>query len=242
MRSGSSAMMAALLLLSGGAWAQEAKKGPSESKGAVETAKTSQESPTFEDLKGSLGDLEQKENKEEKEKREAIVQKNYDDTLKIYGEALGKRDGELMNVSRRLDVNKGLQTKYDRLLAASRTALATMRAQYINRTLALKKSLDEGKISKEVYEKLLEEDSKRFRNREKELSDDIAFYQGEVQNAERASKDLAVKKELMQFDPFGGERQEEQQKAPKPGIAQKLQSTLAEVSGYRARSVTDLMK
>jgi hypothetical protein len=202
-----------------------------------------QDSPTFDDLKNSLGDLEKKESKDEKDKREAIIQKNYDDTLKIYGDALGRRNGDVVNVGRRLDVNKGLESKYERLLKGSRNALAATRAQFINRTMALKKSLDEGKVSKEAYDKLLDEDTKRFRNRERELLDDIAFYQDEHQNAQRSAKDLATKKELMSFDPFGSpDATPEGEKPAKVGLAQKLHTTLAEVSGYRTQSVIDTLK
>ena len=213
-------------------------------KGAtVETAKGGQEGPTFDDLKNSLGDLEKKESKEETDKREAIIQKNYDDTLKIYGDALGKKNGDLVNVGKRLDANKNLETKYDKLLKAAKNSLATTRAQFINRNVALKKSMEEGKVSKEAYEKLLDEDTKRFRNREKELLDDIAFYTDELQNAQRSAKDLSTKKELMSFDPFGGpEAVAEAEKPPKVGIAQKIKTTLSEVSGYRSQSVVDTLK
>ena len=47
----------------------------------------------------------------------------------------------------------------------------------------LKKSMDEGKLSKDAYEKLLGEDTKRFRNREKEIIEDMAFYNDEISNA-----------------------------------------------------------
>ncbi len=118
-------------------------------------------------------------------------------------------------------MNKGLEGKYDKLLKTARTGLATTRAQYVNRTVGLKKSLDEGKISKEAYDKLLEEDTKRFRNRERELLEDISFYQDEYQNAQKSSKDLATKKELMSFDPFGGnDPAAEKDKPPQPGIAE----------------------
>lgn len=242
----SSLILAFTLVLAAPALAQESRRGPSDSdkeKPPSETAKSTSENLTFDDLRNSLGDLEQKESKEEKDRRDAIVQKNVDETLKIYGDALGKRNGELNNVNRRLDVNKGLEGKYDRLLKTARSGLATTRAQYINRTVALKKSLDEGKISKEAYEKLLEEDTKRFRNRERELQDDINFYQDEMQGALKSSKELATKKELMSFDPFGGnDPAGEKEKPPQPTIAQKLKSTLAEVSGYGSRSVVDSLK
>jgi hypothetical protein len=212
-------------------------------KGLTTDAARSPESPTFDDLKNSLGDLEKKESKEETEKREAIIQRNYDDTLKIYGDALGKKNGDMVNVGKRLDVNKGLETKYDRLLKGSKNALATTRAQFINRTVALKKSLDEGKVSKDAYDKLVDEDTKRFRNRERELLDDIAFYTDELQNAQRSTKDLSTKKELMSFDPFGGpDPAADAEKPVKVGIAQKVRTTLGEVSGYRAQSVVDTLK
>jgi hypothetical protein len=201
------------------------------------------DNPTFDDLKNSLGDLELKESKEETSKREAIVQKNADETLKIYSDALGRRNGDLTNVNHRLDVNKGLEGKYDRLLATARNGLAATRAQFINRNVALKKTLDDGKISKEAYEKLLDEDTKRFRNRERELLDDIRFYSEEHQNAQRSAKELATKKELLQFDPFGEKTPaSEKDKPPSPTLVQKLKSNLAEVSGYGARSVVDGLK
>ena len=209
----------------------------------VDAARTTQDGPTFDDLKSSLGDLEKKESKEETEKREALIQKNYDDTLKIYGDALGKKNGDMVNVGKRLDVNKGLETKYDRLLKASKNALATTRAQFINRTVALKKSLEEGKVSKEAYDKLLDDDTKRFRNREREILDDIKFYSEEYQTAQRSGKELATKKELMQFDPFGENAPAgEKAKAPQPNMVQKLKTTLGEASGYGARSVVDGMR
>lgn len=250
---GSLALAAAgILALAAPAFSQEARKQAVESEkidpnrptssSAAEGTRSGPQSPTFDDLKNSLGELEQKESKEEKDKREAIVQKNVDDTLKIYGAALGKRNGDLNNVNRRLDVNQGLEGKYDKLLKAARVKLAATRSQYINRTVALKKSLDDGKISKDAYDKLLDDDTKRYKNREKELQDDISFYQEEHENALRSVKDLATKKELMAFDPFGADPEVEQDKTPKIGIAQKLKATLADVSGYRARSVVDTLK
>ena len=247
----SSLCLALVVALGLPALAQETRRVSSDSdksesdkvRSSSDAGKSSSENPTFDDLKNSLGDLELKESKEEKDKREAIVQKNTDETLKIYSDALGKRNGELSNVNKRLDVNKGLEGKYDRLLKTARTGLAGTRAQFINRTIALKKSLDEGKISKEAYEKLLEEDTKRFRNRERELLEDIAFYQDEFQNAQKSTKDLSTKKELMSFDPFGGnDPAAEKDKPPQPGIAQKVKSTLGEVSGYGTRSVVDSLK
>jgi hypothetical protein len=242
----------ALAVLASPAFAQDLRKPAPPSgeksdsdKGKGLTTDTSRtESPTFDDLKNSLGDLEKKESKEETEKRESIIQKNYDDTLKIYGDALGKKNGDLVNVGKRLDVNKGLESKYERLLKGSKNALATTRAQFINRTVALKKSLDEGKVSKDAYDKLVDEDTKRFRNRERELLDDIAFYTEELNNAQHSAKDLATKKELMTFDPFGGPDPAavDGEKPVKIGIAQKVRATLGEVSGYRAQSVVDTLK
>jgi hypothetical protein len=210
---------------------------------AQETAKSA-ENPTFDDLRNSLGDLEQKESKDEKSKRDAIVQKNVEETLKIYSDTLGKKNGDMQNVNRRLDVNKGLESKYERLLKTARNGLATTRAQFINRTLSLKKSMDEGKISKDAYEKLLDEDTKRFRNRERELQEDISFYLDEFSTAQRSSKDLSTRKEMMTFDPFGGTKEEaaEKEKPAPPSMAQKVKSTLGEVSGYGTRSVVDSLK
>lgn len=229
-----SLVLALALALPSAALAQEKGEKPSS-----ESAKN--DNPTFDDLKNSLGDLEQKESKEEIGKRDAIVQRNSDETLKIYSDALGKRNGDLTNVNRRLDVNKGLEGKYERLLTAARNGLGTCRAQFINRNVALKKTLDDGKISKDAYEKLLEEDTKRFRNRERELLDDIKFYSEEYQTAQRSTKELGTKKELMQFDPFGENAPAgEKNKPPSPTMVQKLKSTLAEASGYGARSVVDM--
>ena len=98
-------------------------------------------------------------------------------------------------------------------------------------------------MSKEAYDKLLDDDTKRFRNRERELQDDIAFYSEELQHAQHSAKDRATKKELMSFDPFGSpDAPPEGEKVPKVSIAQKVHATLGEVSGYRAQSVVDTLK
>lgn len=198
--------------------------------------------PTFEDLKSSLGELEEKKSREDTEKRDAIVQKNQEETLKIYGDTLGKRNGDVQNVAKRLEINKALLSKYGRALEQARADLATLQAQYINRTVALKRSQEQGRISPEAHDKLLEEDTKRFRNREKELADDIASYQEEVRIAERQEKDLALKKELMEYDPFGGEKPEEKAGTPRLGYGDKMRRTVTELSGYRPRSVLDSLK
>lgn len=208
-------------------------------------AKKQDETPTFEDLKNSLGDLQEKQSREETEKRDAIVQRNHEDTLKIYSDTLGKRNGELQNVVKRLEINKQLHAKYTKLLEQARSDLAVTRSQFVNRTMALKKSIDDGKLSRDAYEKLVDEDTKRFRNREKELLEDVAFQQEEIQTAARLVKDLQVKKELMEFDPFGGEETGSEEAAPKKArlsIADRVQKTIAEMSGYRNRSVVDTLK
>lgn len=233
------------------ALAQESRRIPSNaergesdrSKAATEPLRSAADSPTFDDLRSSLGDLEQRESKDEKEKREAVVQRNHEETLRIYEDALGKRNGELHNVTRRLAVNKGLEGKYDGLLKTARAGLATTRAQFINRTVSLKRSLEEGKIARDVYDRLCEEDTKRFRNREHELLEDIAFFQGELLSAQRSAKDLSTKKELMALDPFSpAEREPEKEKPPKVVFEQQIKKTLGEVSGYTAPSVVDSIR
>lgn len=198
--------------------------------------------PTFEDLKNSLGELEEKRAREDTEKRDAVVLKNQEETLKIYTDTLGKRNGELENVSRRLEINKSLHAKYARMLEQARAELATLQAQYINRTVALKRTLEQGRISPEAYDKLLEEDTKRFRNREKELAEDIASYEEEIRIAERQQKDLALKKELMSFDPFGEEKAAAEAARPRASYADRMRRAVSDMSGFRARSVVETLK
>ena len=129
----SSLMALALLFPCGWAQAQDPTKTPTDTEkpktprppgSGPDGQKPPSDSPTFDDLKNSLGDLEQKESKEETQKREATVQKNYDETLKIYNDALGQKDSELHNVNRRIDINKSLTVKYERLCAVSASVRA----------------------------------------------------------------------------------------------------------------------
>ena len=200
--------------------------------------------PTFDDLKNSLGDLQKKQEQDDNAARESAIHRNYEDTLKIYGNTLGGgKSGDLANVGRRLEVNQALEAKYAKLLEKAQGDLATMRAQYINRTMNLKKSLDEGKLSRDAYDKLLTDDTKRFRNREREIIEDMAFFNEEISNARKLNKDLGLKKELLQFDPFDPDKKEEPATAVrKDGLAENLKKTVSELSGYKPRSVLDYLK
>ena len=231
-----SATLVLTLALSLPAWGQDPPR--------PEAPKQDPPGPTFDDLKNSLGELQEKQAKEDAEKRDKAIQKNYEDTLKIYGGVAAGKGADLANLSRRLQSNQALEQKYAKLLEGSTGDLASMRAQFINRTMNLKKSVDEGKLSREAYEKLLEEDTKRYRNREKELIEDIAFYNEEISTARRSTKELSVKKELLAFDPFDPNKKEEQAKAEarREGLAESLKKTVSELSGYKVRSVLDYLK
>lgn len=199
--------------------------------------------PTFEDLRKDLETLKQKGDKENEEKRDREVQKNMEDTLRIYEGVLKGRNGDLENTSKRLGANQALVAKYEKLLDGARTELARLRSSYVNRTLTLRKSLDDGKITPEAYEKLLDEDTRKFRNREKELVDDIAFYQTELETASKLAKDLSVKKELLEFDPF---RPEDPSAEPGPevqrtSLADRLRKKVRDLSGFTRRSVVEVL-
>jgi hypothetical protein len=223
-----SAPVAALLLLAGAAWAQDPPKDGG--------------GPTFEDLKKDLGELKAKQDRDENERREQQVQRNMEDTLKIYGEVLNGRGTDAVNVDKRLKTNQTLEQKYARMLEAARTDLARLRSAYVSRTLTLKKSLEERKLTQEAYDKLLEEDTRKFRNREKELVDDIAFYEQEHATAKKLAKDLGVKKELLEFDPFQPEDAigpNAEKPAPRASVADRLQKKVWGLSGFRTKSVVD---
>lgn len=202
-----------------------------------------QDPPAFDDLKNSLGELQEKQAKEDQEKRDRQIQKNYEEALKIYGSVSAGKGADLANVTKRLQANQALEQKYAKLLEQATADLATMRAQYINRTMNLKKGLDEGKLSRDSYDKLLEDDTKKFRNREKELIEDIAFFNEEISNSRKLQKELLVKKELLSFDPFDpGKKEEPAPAGPRPGIAESLKKTVSELSGYSNKSVLDLLR
>jgi hypothetical protein len=199
--------------------------------------------PTFDDLKKDLGDLKAKQDKEENDRRDAQVQRNMEETLRIYGEVLNGKGTDAANVDKRLKTNQTLAAKYARLLESARAELARLRSAYVTRTLTLKKSLDEKKISAEAYDKLLDEDTRKYRNREKELVDDIVFYESEHATASKLNKDLGVKKELLEFDPFQAEDADkvaaDARPAPKTTLADRLQKKVWGLSGYRTKSVVD---
>ncbi len=223
----SSVVILAAMLIAVPAWAQEGEK----------------EKPTFEDLKGGLQKLEKDEAKQDEAKRDELVRKNHADTLAIYDRVLRKRNGELENVGARLKVNEGLELKYSKLLETARADLALLRSRYVNRTLSLKASLESGKVSKETYAKLLEEDGRKFRNRESELMDDIVLYTSELETARALVRQLTLEKELLGFDPFEPEKPDEKVDGPQPaGIAERIRTRLQAIAGYRDMSVVETME
>ncbi len=199
---------------------------------------------SFDDLRSSLKKVDEKNTKEKQEKRSEKIRKNHNETLAIYERVLRRRSGDLNNVATRLKVNEGLDAKYGRLLETAGAELALLRSTWVNRTLALKKSLDEGKISRLAYSKLTEQDGQKYRNRESELKDDIVFYMEELSISRERIKELKLKKELLEFDPFEPQNLDvtEGPEKPRLGIADRLRSRVRTIARYQDLSVVDELK
>jgi len=216
---------------------------PAKEKQEAPPAEKKDATPTFDDLRGGLEKLEKDEEKKEEEKRAEMVRKNQQETLAIYDRALRGKNTELDNVTRRLQMNQALEKKYLKMQEDSRSELAILQARYVSRTLALKKSLDEGKISKEAYAKLLEEDGSKFRNREVELKDDLEFFDKELVTAREKIRDLSLRKEILEIDPFDTEKgASEDEGTPISGVADRVKSRVRALAGYRDFSIVDTMK
>jgi chromosome segregation ATPase len=239
-----SALTAALLLLPVLARAQdngEAPKADAEKATPKPDGTQGKEDPTFESLRGSLQDLEKKEQKDAEEKRKQTIRRNQEETLKIYERALNNQTTELGNITRRLQVNQGIEQKYRKKLDETREELAKLQSRYLGRTLALKKSLDEGRISKDTYTRLLEEDGEKFRNREAELKEDLQFYEQEIETARKLIRELTLRKELLQIDPFEPEKAGENENNPAV-LADRVRSRIDAIAGFREMSVIDALK
>lgn len=225
-----SLLLAAALLAPAWAWAQDEAKQDQP-----------KEDPTFESLRTNLENLEKTEQKNAEEKRKETIRRNQQETLKIYERALNRNSTELGNVTRRLQVNQGIEAKYRKSLEETREELAKVQSRYLGRTLALKKSLDEGRISKDTYDRLVEEDGEKFRNREAELKEDLEFYAKEIETARKLIKELTLRKELLQIDPFEPDKATEVE-SPNGALADRVRSRIESLAGFREMSVLDLKK
>lgn len=221
-------LLAALLAPSLGAWAQDDPEKP-------------KDDPTFEALRSNLEDLEKVEQKKSEETRKETIRRNQQDTLKIYERSLNRNSTEISNVSRRLQVNHGIIEKYQKSLDETREELAKLQARYVSRTLALKKSLDEGKISQDTYDRLLDEDGQKFRNREAELKEDLEFYSKEIETARKLVKELTLRKELLEIDPFQPEKPGEGENSS-ANLADRVRNRIESVAGFRDLSVIETLK
>ena len=203
-----------------------------------------EEKPTFDDLRSSLKKVDDRNEKEKSSERNEKIRRNHSETLAIYERVLRRRNGDLDNVATRLKVNHGLEAKYGKLLETAGAEIALLRSTWINRTLSLKKSLDEGKISPAAYSRLIEADGQKYRNREAELKDDLVFYTEELTIARKRIKEFELKKELLEFDPFEPQKLDVAKKKNEPisGIAERVRSRVRTIAHYRDLSVVDTLK
>ena len=203
-----------------------------------------EEKLTFDELRSNLREADQQTEKESEEKRSEKIRRNHNETLAIYERVLRRRSGDLNNVATRLKVTRGLEVKYSKLLKRSGSELALLRSTWINRTLALKKSREEGRISLAAYSRLIEQDGQKYRNRETELKEDIIFYTQELKISRETMKELKVKKELLEFDPFEPENLDSsgEGEAPRIGVADRVLHRVRTVARYQDQSVVDTIR
>ena len=199
---------------------------------------------TFDELRSNLREADQQTEKEAEEKRSEKIRRNHNETLAIYERVLRRRSGDLNNVATRLKFTRGLEMKYPKLLKRSGSELALLRSTWINRTLALKKSLEEGKISSAAYSRLIEQDGQKYRNRESELKEDILFSTQELKMSRDTIEELKVKKELLEFDPFEPENLNlsAEVEGPRIGVADRVLHRVRTVARYQDQSVVDTIR
>ncbi|RME03964.1 MAG: hypothetical protein D6805_04600 [Planctomycetota bacterium] len=122
--------------------------------------------------------------KKSKAEIEAEISRNESKTIRIYNKILDSERYEIKNLKRRVNVNQRLIGQYQSRLEKAQKDLKRINIEYIRQGLALKRALDEKKLTKPQFDKAMRRLKEKFHVESSELKADIQFYKQEISKAQ----------------------------------------------------------
>ncbi len=168
------------------------------------------------------------------------IGRNLDDTIAIYEKILSEQRESTRVDAKRVESNREIIAKYAPELAKFEDEFRKLQVTYMNRTLALKRQREEGKITEATYQKQLGEEYGKYERARQRLTEELAFYREEVGGAEMRAAEFERRRSEKEAR-LRVERPDlfEKKRTPAEKAIEGMQSTLQRLSGFETRNTMD---
>ena len=132
----------------------------------------------------------------ERKKRGRLIDRNYSDAQKTYGEVLAM--DPTRPLERRIKNNERIVTDFRARIARATKTRRQAQVDLYNRTFFLKAQLDKKQVTADVYDKLILAEEEKFKRSEANYKMNVVAWQKEVDEALTRLKDLRAKHRLLE--------------------------------------------
>lgn len=133
---------------------------------------------------------------DEQRKRGRVIDRNYQEAQRTYGEVLAKDPTGPLD--RRIKNNERIVTEFSGRIENGTKARRQAQVDLYNRTFFLKQQLDKKQITPDVYERLIREEEDKFARAEATYKVNVVAWQQEVDEAQKRLDELRSQRRLLE--------------------------------------------
>lgn len=180
---------------------------------------------------------------EERARNERQIQRNYDEAEKIY-EGIIDSD-PVAPLDRRIANNERIVNEYRQRIRAASEERRELQVQLYNRTFYLKQQLEQGKLTRDAYDRMIVEEERKYEQRGKVLREHIEAWKQEYAAANARLTELKSKRQMLlaqrprALRGKQGARAEQKRARPGEALLGTLRERLRRVGRFSTRHTLD---
>ncbi len=132
---------------------------------------------------------------EERARNERQIQRNYDEAEKIYEGIIGA--DPVAPLDRRIANNERIVSEYRQRIRTASEERRELQVQLYNRTFYLKQQLEQGKLNRDAYDRMIVEEERKYEQRNKVLRGHIEAWKQEYAAANARLTELKSKRQML---------------------------------------------
>ncbi len=131
----------------------------------------------------------------ERAKQQRQIERNYGEAEKIYEGIIGADPVEKLD--RRIANNERIVKEYQQRIRGAAKERRELQVALYNRTFYLKQQVEQGKLTREAYERMITEEERKYRQRSKVLKEHYQAWKEELAAAQTRLRDLQSQRQML---------------------------------------------
>ena len=179
---------------------------------------------------------------EERAKRQRQIERNYGEAEKIYEGIINADPVEKLD--RRISNNERIVKEYQTRIRGAAKERRELQVSLYNRTFYLKQQVEQGKLTREGYERMITEEERKYRQRSAVLKEHYEAWKEELAAAQTRLRDLQSQRQMLLAQrprALRGQRGKKAQRQARPGeaLVGSLQQRLQKLGRFNTRHTMD---